>query len=68
MKDFCDHAIIKLLYMPKKYAVMWEVSGLKVFHNSNVFATLKDVSKKDKKKSSDVDLEENKEQIFYLLR
>ena len=44
LKDFCDRAMIKLLYMPKKYAVTLEVSGLNVFLNSKVFAALKEAS------------------------
>ena len=36
--------MIKLLYVPKKYAVTLEVSGLNVFLNSKVFAALKEAS------------------------
>ena len=41
LKNFCDRAEIKLLYIPKEYAVTLEAKGLYNFANSKIFGVLK---------------------------
>ena len=41
LKSFCDRAEIKLLYIPKEYAVTLEAEGLYNFTNSKIFGVLK---------------------------
>ena len=41
LKSFCDRAEIKLLYIPKEYAVTLEAEGLYNFTNSKIFEVLK---------------------------
>ena len=41
LKNFCDRAEIKLLYIPKEYAVTLEAKGLYNFTNSKIFGVLK---------------------------
>ena len=41
LQDYCDRAMIKLLYIPEEYAVTLEVKGLNVFLHSKIFDIVK---------------------------